>query len=314
VRTILDLHDPNTKIYEAHYGMTQDWAAALLGLGYDPNMPLSYDRETGAVTLTLGQLAAQTADSSAETFHFVLNNSVLKDNRIPPYGFSYDEARKRNALPVPASQYGGQGEGSTYNYWDDFTLTPPGGAVHAEINLMYQPTSWEYIQFLWLANNGQNAFLANEGINLLDAWLKTGMASYYVMASTTWGAAPTPPTPTMVVSSLTTWSVGRGGTFSSEVSTFKSGDTVGIRSVVADESSLPLSGAQVFMEITDQGGTTTIASIQGFTDDNGTADLTWKTSRKQTAGSYTAVVTGIIKNGYDYNSGNSVTSVDFVIQ
>ncbi len=41
---------------------------------------------------------------------------------------------------------------------------------------MYQPTSWEYIQFLYLANNGQNAFLASEGMNLLNAWLNTGMA------------------------------------------------------------------------------------------------------------------------------------------
>ena len=56
---------------------------------------------------------------------------------------------------------------------------------------MYQPTSWEYIQFLYLANNRGNAFLADEGVNMLEAWLNTGMAAPYVMAQTTWGTPPT---------------------------------------------------------------------------------------------------------------------------
>ncbi len=193
VRTLFDLDYPY--IYEAHYGMTQDWATALIDLGYAGTIPLKFDRGTGAVTLTLGELASGAVGAEAETFHFVLNNSVIKDNRIPPYGFAYDEARKRNALPVPANQYGGGTAGSTYNYWDEVTLTLPGGATYAEINLMYQPTSWEYVQFLYLANTGQNAFLGQEGQNLLDAWLATGMAEPHVMASTTWGTAPTPPTP-----------------------------------------------------------------------------------------------------------------------
>lgn len=203
VRTILDLDAANTKIYEAHYGMTQDWAATLLNLGYPSNMPLSFDRVDGSVTLRLGQLANQEAGSHAETFHFVLNNEVIKDNRIPPYGFNYEVARQRNALPVPANQYGGS-PGGTYNYWDEVSLNPPAGATYAEINLLYQPTSWEYIQFLYLANNGQSAFLADEGANLLDAWLHTGMAEPHIMATTTWGTtgeACTAPTPTLLSAS-----------------------------------------------------------------------------------------------------------------
>jgi hypothetical protein len=192
VRTIVDLNGANTKIYEAHYGMTQEWAAQLLSLGYDPSLPLSFNRVTGAVAYTLGQLAAQAPDTSHETFHFVLNNTVLKDNRIPTYGMTYDEARTRNALPVPADQYGNPSAGGTYNYWDDFALNPPAGATYATIDLLYQTTSWEYIQFLYLANNRQNAFLANEGINLLNTWLHNGMSEPVVMASTTWGAPPAP--------------------------------------------------------------------------------------------------------------------------
>jgi hypothetical protein len=202
VETILDLEGTNTKIYEAHMGMTQEWAAQLVDLGYPAGLALNYDRVTGVPDLTLGDLAAAAPGTEHETFHFVLNNSVVKDNRIPPYGMSYEVARVRNALPVPASQYGG---GPTYNYYDEVQLNPPSGAHSATIELLYQPTSWEYIQFLYLANNGTNAFLADEGVNMLDAWLNAGepdqrMAKPYVMASATWGTPPgacDAPTPSM---------------------------------------------------------------------------------------------------------------------
>jgi hypothetical protein len=193
VKSLVSLDDPNTKIYEAHYGMTQEWASQLLALGYSADMPLSFNRVTGAVNYKLGDLAAQATGTSHDTFHFVLNNTVVKDNRIPTYGMTYEAARQRNALPVPATQYGSPAGNAAYNYWDSVSLNPPAGAAYAQIDLKYQPTSWEYVQFLYLANNRQNAFLANEGVNLLDSWLATGQAEPYVMASTTWGNAPPPP-------------------------------------------------------------------------------------------------------------------------
>ena len=165
----------------------------MLALGYPTSLPLSFDRVTGAANYTLGQLAAQAPGTSHETFHFVLNNTVAEDNRIPPYGMTYAEASKRNALPVPAAQYGSPGTSGTYDYWDTLALNPPAGAVYGEIRLLYQPTSWEYVQFLYRANTGANLFLAQEGVNLLDGWLATGQAEPYVMASTTWGNAPEPP-------------------------------------------------------------------------------------------------------------------------
>ena len=194
VNTILDLHDPNTRIYEAHGSITKEWADKLIKkLGASSSLPLMFDRVTGNVAYTLGNVAALPAGSYRETFHFILNNYVAKDNRIPPYGMRYDEARKRSALPVPATQFGNPGAGGTYRYWDDVTLNPPGGAARATIDLLYQPTSWEYIQFLNLANTKSNSFLANEGDNLLDAWLNTGMAEPHVMASTTWISPNAPP-------------------------------------------------------------------------------------------------------------------------
>lgn len=188
IESILDLNDPYTKIYEAHYGLTQEWAAQLMqvnGAYYGP-VVLDYDRYTGDPGITISQLAQAAPGTVHETFHFVINNTVVKDNRIPPYGMNYEEARKRNALPVPPDQYGSPGPSGSYNHWDEFILNPPVGAETANVSLLYQPTNWEYIQFLYLANNKQNTFLANEGDYMLEAWLNTGMAPPYSMASATW--------------------------------------------------------------------------------------------------------------------------------
>ncbi len=187
VRTLLDLDEEELRIYEAHGAMTQQWAAQLLALGYDPALPLGYDRVTGAVDDTLGDLAAESPGEYEETFHFALNNLYSLDTRIPPYGMSYDQAAERNALPVPPDQYGAPGPGGVYDHFDALTLSPPAGGTWAEIDLLYQPTSWEYVQFLYLGNDGSVGFLAEEGANLLDAWFGTGMAEPVVMTSATWG-------------------------------------------------------------------------------------------------------------------------------
>jgi hypothetical protein len=187
VDTLLDLNDPNTKVYEAHGAITQEWADKLIAVSASyAGVPVAYDRVSGTVTHTVADIAAMAPGGYHETFHFVLNNKVVKDNRIPPFGMDYDESLKRSIVPVPATQYGNPGPGGTFNYWDDFALNPPASAVSADIKLMYQPTSWEYIQFLDHANNGSVAFLANEGANILDAWLNTGMAAPHVMASAAW--------------------------------------------------------------------------------------------------------------------------------
>lgn len=192
VESLFDL--TGTVVYDARPGMDQRWASQLLDLGYSPALPLAYDRMTDAVTLTLGQLASEPPGSTHKTFHFVLNNVMVSDSRIPPYGFRYDEARMRNALPVPKSQFGDPGPGGTYDYWDERLFPIPSRAVRAEVRLFYQQTSWEYVQFLWLANDGLNSFLAAEGRNLLDAWLNTGMSPPLEIASATATITP-PPAP-----------------------------------------------------------------------------------------------------------------------
>jgi hypothetical protein len=202
VESIIDLHDPNTKIYEVHPAITQEWAKILVDNFPHNATPIGFDRLDNSVTKTLGQLAAQDPGTYEKSFHFVLNNYVAEDNRIPPYQMSYDEALKRNALPVPENQYGLQG--GVYEYWDEVSLNPPTGAVSADITLYYQGTSWEYVQFLWLANTTSTGeFLAEEGVNFLDAWLNadetygaTGpMVPPYPMATATWTAGGCNPTP-----------------------------------------------------------------------------------------------------------------------
>jgi len=187
VETLLDLAGTNTRIYEAHGAITWDWAAKLLAV--DPayaSIPVAYDRVSGAVTATLGDIAAQAPGTYHESFHFVLNNKVVKDNRIPPWGMDYDESVTRNILPVPATQYGNPGGGGVFDHFDQLTLNPPVNAESASIELLYQSTSWEYIQFLHLANDGQNPTLGSTGADLLDAWLNTGMAAPFVMATASW--------------------------------------------------------------------------------------------------------------------------------
>ncbi|UCH81757.1 MAG: hypothetical protein JSW20_03825 [Nitrospiraceae bacterium] len=215
--SIVDIDNPKLKVYEVHPAMTQKWAAALIGIGYPSTMPLSFDRLTGDVNYTLGQLAGQAPGTYHETFHFVLNNHVAFDNRIPPYQMSYDEAQKRNALPVPANQYGGSPRG-VYQHWDEYDVkaAAPSHAVRADLTLYYQGTSWEYVQFLNNAvsttatgagaPNPVTPFLEAEGKNYLDAWVNADhnlpggvpgtMVPPYIMATASWndtaGCVPSP--------------------------------------------------------------------------------------------------------------------------
>jgi hypothetical protein len=186
VKTLLDGDSPELRRYDVHMGLRQDWAAKLLTIGTSAGLPLAYDPLDGSVLYTVGDLAALPAGTQRESFHFVLNDQVIKDTRIPPYGMDYAESMQRNILPVPSSQYGNPGIGSAYLNYDEFTLQPPVGAASAEIELYYQSTSWEYIQFLDLASTGAVPFLANAAGDMLDAWLNTGMATPELISSATW--------------------------------------------------------------------------------------------------------------------------------
>jgi hypothetical protein len=86
----------------------------------------------------------------AKTFHFALATGRYKDNRIPAKGFDIGGAAARLSVPV----YGGTenpGYFSSDEYaggYDAVALSIPAGADYVEVNLYYQTTSREYIEFL----------------------------------------------------------------------------------------------------------------------------------------------------------------------
>jgi uncharacterized repeat protein (TIGR01451 family) len=105
-------HDGSIKVYETKQGLTAELAAAL-------NRP----------------------ELAGESFHFVLNNTVIQDNRIPPRGFTQDAFDQPGLRPVGALYADGQ-------YWDDTVYTLPLSAERIVATLYYQTSSKEYVDFL----------------------------------------------------------------------------------------------------------------------------------------------------------------------
>ncbi len=91
-----------------------------------------------------------------ETFHFALATDRYKDNRIPPKGFRIADAEARLSVPVwHGNPDSGLYSGAEYaGGYDDVSLALPVGAAGVEINLYYQTTSREYVEFLRNEING----------------------------------------------------------------------------------------------------------------------------------------------------------------
>lgn len=124
-------HDAEAKIYEVEPGL-DEVTAPLVGVAPGPSL------------------------------HFVLNNKIFKDNRIPPRGFS-------NAA---FTSFGGAPVGHTYadeQYWDDTLYTIPAGAASAEVTLYYQSTSKEFVEFLRDENTTNS-----KGQEMYNLWNNNG--------------------------------------------------------------------------------------------------------------------------------------------
>lgn len=132
-------HDEDAKIYHIEPG-TSTRLAALLGL------------------------------TSGPSFHFVLNDTVYLDNRIPPRGFTNAAFTAVQSPPVGYTYADGQ-------YWDDTWYGLPTTARQVEVTLYYQSTSKEYIEFLRDENHTDDY-----GQRLHDAWAQKGRAAPVVMA------------------------------------------------------------------------------------------------------------------------------------
>jgi hypothetical protein len=107
------------------------------------------------------------------SFHFVLNDVIAKDNRIPPKGFKNSTFAEHLCEPIGAAYADGQ-------YWDDIELTLPENCAKVTVRLMYQSVSWEYIKFLAEENNTDEW-----GRRLYQVWSTTGRCPPVVIAEIT---------------------------------------------------------------------------------------------------------------------------------
>jgi cytochrome c553 len=125
------IHDSHIKAYETHPGLSPGLAAAL-GL------------------------------AAGKSFHFVLNDTIYSDNRIPPRGFTNSAFESVQSHPVAYTYADGQ-------YWDDTGYNLPQSSDSVVVTLYYQSTSKEYVEFLRDENTTNSA-----GQDLYDAWVAQG--------------------------------------------------------------------------------------------------------------------------------------------
>jgi hypothetical protein len=116
------------------------------------------------------ELAETLPQDAGESFHFVLNNTTIKDNRIPPKGYSQTLYDKPGLRPVGADYLDGQ-------YWDETSYDLPDRTVRVSVKLYYQTSSKEYIDFL-KSNGGL------DGLALGAMWEKS--KSPPVIMAQTW--------------------------------------------------------------------------------------------------------------------------------
>lgn len=130
--------DSKIKVYEIHPGLSPA-LAGLLGL------------------------------PAGKSFHFVLNDTVYTDNRIPPRGFTKAAFEAIQSPPVGYAYADGQ-------YWDDTPYRLPAASDSVLVILYYQTTSREYVEFLRDANTTNSA-----GQDLYNAWVAQGKAPPFAM-------------------------------------------------------------------------------------------------------------------------------------
>jgi hypothetical protein len=147
-------HDADAKIYHTEPGISTNMSS-IVGLPVGPS------------------------------FHFALNDSICFDNRIPPRGFTNAAFEAAQAAPRGYSYADGA-------YSDVTNYVMPAGTASVEVNLYYQSTSKEYIDFL-KAENMTNSW----GDDLYDAWVAQGRCAPVLMSTATIALDATAVTPGM---------------------------------------------------------------------------------------------------------------------
>ncbi len=140
-------HDAQVKIYEAKPGMT-------------------------------AAVAAQHSLTPGPSFYFILNDTIYKDNRIPPRGFSNATYQSHLAQPVGHAYADAQ-------HWDNTAYTMPSGVTQVTATLYYQTASKEYITFLRDENVGNPNDWRSWGDSLYSVWSRRGKSRPVAMNTIT---------------------------------------------------------------------------------------------------------------------------------
>jgi hypothetical protein len=243
-----ELQMEGAKIYEIKLGMTPEVAQAAGITGLPP---------------------------SGESFHFVLNNKVVKDNRIPPRGFTNSNFEKIQSPVVAYTYADGQ-----YNDLTGYTL--PADAYHIRARLLYQTVSKEYADFLKSENRTNNA--GNVFYTLYEA---NGKSAPVIMREVNVYTG-TPPVLYAKVSDVhfTRYSAKGGKQYVTALVT------------VTDDKENPVAGAAVTASFSGPLSRTET----GITNMSGTIEFTSGQS-KDTSTPWCLDVTNIVKEGYTFAAG-----------
>jgi hypothetical protein len=119
-------------------------------------------------------LAASLGLPAGKSFHFVLNDTIYSDNRIPPRGFTNENFDSIQSPPVGYSYADGQ-------YWDVTDFQLPFDADEIEATLYYQTTTKEYVEFLRDENVTDST-----GIDFYNLWVANGKSAPEEMVEIEW--------------------------------------------------------------------------------------------------------------------------------
>ena len=159
----------NVKFFNDSNSLISESGAYDFGTGV-----LSHDEEAKIYHIEPGideTVAGALGLESGPSLHFVLNNKIYLDNRIPPRGFTNEAFAAFGGAPVDYNYPDG-------HYWDDTYYNVPDGATRSEVTLYYQSTSKEFIEFLRDEN-----YTTNDGNDIYNLWNDNGKCPPELMQS-----------------------------------------------------------------------------------------------------------------------------------
>lgn len=160
----------NVRFYDESDTLLEELGGYDYGTGVLTNDTEIYEIHPGIGT----NLASDLSMDPGPSLHFVLNNQIYEDNRIPPRGFTNAEYESFGGATVGHHYDDGQ-------YWDDTYFALPTGAVRADVRLYYQSTSKEFMEFLRDENHTDT-----RGQEIYDLWNDNGKCPPTLMTQAVW--------------------------------------------------------------------------------------------------------------------------------